>query len=255
MPCPSCSQTAAPAVPGTMGPIDNISSFDGIIGATGPTGVPGFSGTSSITIGSSQDTFVDLAYSLPSAASFADSYITSIVSKKFLMNFEPTFFQIPYIYSAADNLINENYKKFIKTEDTKIITTYVIPYIRDLVNAEVTITTYLDILTNILFYEVPREFSYNSKDQASVAIVPEETDFVGKIQIPESFLDITNNSKIYLLNIKIKKDAVPAAVCLATTAAGTAVCLTTTGKITCVCCTACCGGINNYNCDQDCGVS
>ena len=146
----------------------------------------------SVAIGSSNDIFVDLAYSLPFGASAADSYITSYLSKQFLLNFEPTYFQIPFIYSATDNLINGNYTKTVKLEDTKVITTYVIPYKKELELAEVTITTILDTITNILFYEIPREFTYNSKDQASVAVTPKGIEFVGKLLIPSSFITVAN---------------------------------------------------------------
>jgi len=166
-----------------------------------------FSSKGTISLGSSDDTFVDLAYTLPFAGSAADAYITSLVSKQFLLNFEPTYFQIPYVYSSADNLINGNYTKTSKTEEKKIITTYVIPYTRDLVTAETLITTYFDTTTNILFYEVPREFSYNSKDQASVAIVPSGTDYIGKLLIPSSFVDISDSKNLYTLEIKIKNNA------------------------------------------------
>ena len=161
--------------------------------------------TSTISLGSSEDTFVDLAYTLPFAGSAANTYITSLVSKQFLLNFEPTYFQIPYIYSAADNLINRNYTKTVTVEDNEVITTYVIPYTRDLVSTEVSITTILNTFTNILFYQVPREFSYNSKEEASVVIVPNGNDYIGKLLIPSSFINI-NNIKPYYLTFDVKPE-------------------------------------------------
>jgi hypothetical protein len=141
-----------------------------------------------VKIASTLDTFVDLAYTLPFAASGADAYISSLVTKTFSNTFEPKFFQIPYIYSAADNLINGKFILEIKVEDNKIITTYKIPYIRELKEVVATIVTYFDTITEILFYEVPREFSYESKEQASVAITTKDNqDYNGKIAIPESW--------------------------------------------------------------------
>jgi hypothetical protein len=45
------------------------------------------------------NSFIDLAYSVPFLASSSDSYITSLVSKQLIINFEPTYFQCPFIYS------------------------------------------------------------------------------------------------------------------------------------------------------------
>ena len=200
MPC-SCSKKNQPAAEVAPAPVTEALPAD-----------TAFSTKGTISLGSSEDTFVDLAYTLPFAGSAADAYITSQVSKQFLLNFEPTYFQIPYIYSAADNLINRNYTKTVTVEDNEVITTYVIPYTRDLVSTEVSITTILNTFTNILFYQVPREFSYNSKEEASVVIVPNGNDYIGKLLIPSSFINTSNNSNPFTLNINIKKDASPAEI-------------------------------------------
>jgi hypothetical protein len=176
---------------------------EAVVNPVAPATTQKFSTKGNISLGSSDDIFVDLAYTLPFAGSAADAYITSRVSKQFLLNFEPTYFQIPYVYSAADNLINGNYKKTVTVEDNKVITTYIIPYTRDLVSAEVTITTILNTLTNILFYQIPREFSYNSKEEASVAVVPDGTEYIGKLLIPSSFITI-EILKPFSLDFKIK---------------------------------------------------
>jgi hypothetical protein len=65
--------------------------------------------------------FVELAKSIPFVSSNANSYITSLVSKTFEPNFKPTYFQIPYIYSACDNLVNGIYKESSSLEDNIII--------------------------------------------------------------------------------------------------------------------------------------
>ena len=147
-----------------------------------------------IKLPASQDIFVTLAYMFPFAGSSADSYIASKVSQQLLINFEPTFFQIPYIYSAADNLENGNYTKTTEIKENQIISTYNIPYKRELIDASVTMTTYLNTTTNILFYEVPREFTYDSKDKASIAVVPNGSDYVGTLLIPRSFITYSNST-------------------------------------------------------------
>lgn len=173
----------------------------------------------SVGLGDSNDLFVKLAYTVPFAASSANVYITSKLSLQFIQDFNPSYFQIPYIYSAADNLINGNYTSSSKSEDNIIITNYEIPYTSKFKKELVTIVTYFNKDTNILFYEIPRVFSYNSKDQASVAVTQDSNDFIGKVKIPASFITSKSNKKNYtlLLNIKLNdiilnEDATPAAL-------------------------------------------
>ena len=179
-------------------------------GPSGPLAAPSFSTIGTINLGNSNDLFVKLAYSAPFGLSAVDAFITSLVSKSFINNFEPTYFQIPYIYSAADNLVNGKYTSSSVTDGSKLITTYIIPYKSELGQKFVTIVTYLDQITNILFYEIPREFSYNSKDQASVAVTPSGSDYVGKISIPSTFISNIDKPFYYkVVDYSIKVDAVP----------------------------------------------
>lgn len=177
MVCPSCSTTApAPAPAQVRG--ENLES---IVSAS-------FSTAGEVSLGSTSKIFIDLAYTLPFAASSADAYITSLISKNFQIGFEPTYFQIPKIYSAADNLINGKYTEEVKVEGTKIITTYKIPYSGELKEEIASVVTYFDTTSQILFYEIPRELSYNSKDQASVALATKDDQvFTGKLIIPVSW--------------------------------------------------------------------
>ena len=176
-----------------------------------------FSTVGSINLGNSTDLFTKLAYSVPFGLSAVDAYITSLVSKKFITGFEPTYFQIPYIYSASDNLINGNYTSSSVTEGSKLITTYIIPYNSKPEIKTVTITTYFDETTNILFYEIPREFSYNSKDQASVAVAESGSDFVGKIYIPSSFVTLDDKPIYKIVDFNIIMNAIPSATVLTDT--------------------------------------
>jgi hypothetical protein len=133
--------------------------------------------------------FVDLAYSISSITSLVRSYITSLVSKSSEPNFQPNYFQIPFIYSVADNLINGNYKESSVNEKNVIVTTYKIPYKGEYKEEISTFITYFNTLTNILFYEIPREFSYNSLEQGSVALIKlSDGSFSGKIAIPTTFI-------------------------------------------------------------------
>lgn len=149
-----------------------------------------FESKGNIKVGTSNDIFSNLGYTLPFSGSGVNTYITSLVSKQFIKGFEPTYLQIPYIYSGADNLINGNYKSFEVKDGNKIITTYYIPY-QGLNGKEeiATIVTYYDIITNILFYEVPSEFSYNSLTKLSVAASQiSEKEYSFKVLIPEDWI-------------------------------------------------------------------
>jgi hypothetical protein len=135
--------------------------------------------------------FVSLSKSIPFICSNTNSFITSFVSKNLEKNFEPTYFQIPFIYSAVDNLFNGNYKESSSIEDNIIISKYEIPYKGKLKEEIVNIVTYFNNSTNILFYEIPREFTYNSFKQASVAITSlNDGSFSGKILIPATFTSL-----------------------------------------------------------------
>ena len=142
--------------------------IEGLPGATNPNGT--FSTNGTIIIGSESRIFKDLAYSLPFIASSADAYITSLISKQFTIGFEPTFLQIPYLYSACDNLVNGKYMEEVKIDKNLIITTYNIPYQGSIKEEIATFITYFDITTNILFYIIPKEFSYNSIEESSISI-------------------------------------------------------------------------------------
>lgn len=163
-----------------------------------------FTASGSVGLGESTDLFVKLAYTVPFAASSADSFITTKISKDLILGFEPTYFQVPYIYSAADNLVNGKYTSSSKNEGELIVTEYVIPYQGEFKEEVVVITTYFNTTTNILFYEIPRVFTYNSKDQASVAVTPNGPNFVGKLAIPSSFTTIVNDKDpVLYFNIDI----------------------------------------------------
>jgi hypothetical protein len=149
-----------------------------------------FESRGDIKVGTSNDIFSNLGYTLPFSGSGVNTYITSLVSKQFIKGFEPTYLQIPYIYSGADNLINGNYKSYEVKDGNKIITTYYIPY-KGLNDKEqiATIVTYYDITTNILFYEVPSEFSYNSLTKLSVAASQiSDKEYSFKVLIPEDWV-------------------------------------------------------------------
>ena len=206
MSCSSCS-TAAPKAPAPPAPKAPAPA------PAPPAEAAPFTSKGSVSLGESTDLFVKFAYTLPFVVSGADSYITSLVSKDLILGFEPTYFQIPYIYSVSDNLVNGKYSSSTKTDGDLVITEYVVPYTGMEKEEYVLITTYYHKQTNILFYEIPRVLSYNSKDQASIAFTPNGKDFVGKIEIPSSFTSLVDEndviSNILDISIAIPIETVP----------------------------------------------
>jgi hypothetical protein len=169
--------------------------------STSPSDVlPIFTTNGQVAISNSGNEFIDLSYSIPFIVSNVNTYITSLVSKTLIQGFEPTYFQIPYIYSFADNLINGNYKDSLEIKDNLIITTYKIPYQGNNKKEEIaTIVTYFNTETKILWYEIPREFTYNSVEESQVAIVKlDDGSYSGKYNIPVSFITKTNTKNKYI---------------------------------------------------------
>jgi hypothetical protein len=165
-----------------------------------------------ISINNLNDLFLDTIYALPFLCSGADEFITTKVSSKFVTSRSPIYFQIPYIYSAADNIYYGKYTSTTVKEDNEIITTYIVPYKSELKEETITITTIYNEISKILFFQIPREFSYNSKDEGSIAIYNSmDNNYKGKILIPDSFLlydlikKINNNKKI-TINFNISSE-------------------------------------------------
>jgi hypothetical protein len=190
MPCPSCSSQANPSLETQfIGNGGNGGNGGNITSLPNTTAHPSFKSEGEVSIINTGNPFVDFAYSVPFLVSATDSYITSLLSNEIIIGFQPTFFQIPYIYSYADNLINGNYNFTVDDQDNVTITTYKIPYQREFKEEIVTIVTYFSKESKILFHEIPREFSYNSVEQASIAYVEKEDgSLVGKLSIPNSFV-------------------------------------------------------------------
>lgn len=154
--------------------------------------------------------------------SVANNYISNLLSKRDTNNYKPFFFNIPYIYSVRTNLIDGNYTSSISNENNLVITTYKVPYKGQFKEEIVTIVTYLNQSTKILFYEIPNELSYNSKESASVAITDNDIKRNGKLNIPASFISDNNDpNNDFKLDFKVNDNntAVPS-----DTVSGTASC-------------------------------
>jgi hypothetical protein len=91
------------------------------------------------------------------------------------------------ILTLAENLYNNNYTKSIVEEGNKVITQYIIPFLK---NNETIITTYFDKLSNTLFYEIPAEFHNFISDKVSVALIKDlDNSVIGKFLLTLPSID------------------------------------------------------------------
>ena len=129
--------------------------------------------------------FIDFVNSIPFITSNINDYINLIISSNLNNDFvENNFFKIILINSVVDNLLKGNYTHISEIFDNEIITYYTIPYQDKYLSKKVTITTIYNSLSNILFYDIPKEFSYNSESMANVSIIINDNFYKGKIFIP-----------------------------------------------------------------------
>lgn len=156
---------------------------------------------------------------IPFAISAINAFITSLaVAQK---STEPTFFNSPYLYYLSDSLVLGNYLESSFTEGILTVTTYLVPYQTEFKIETATIVTFFNSETKILFFQIPKEFSYNSLELASVATASVETGYHAKIQFPQSFIDKITSvvGQVVTLEIDIQNpplqtnDVVPFANC------------------------------------------
>jgi hypothetical protein len=164
--------------------------------------------SSDFFIAFSNDLFVELAKACTFSLSDSNVFITSNLSFKEDRedNFKPTYFQIPYIYSAADNLTNGNFKKSVTIEGNTIITTYYIPYkVSNILNDKIVVyVVYFNTDTQTIFFEIPREFTFNSKESSSTALTINGENTQGIFLIPKSFTNaLAKPGDMYSINISI----------------------------------------------------
>lgn len=140
----------------------------------------------SILLSNFEDLFVNLAYSYPFISSAINQYITSHVSLNIISNFEPIFIQMPYLFTISNNLINGQYTLTNSIQNNLIINTYNVEY-ND--NEYVNIITFYNPDTNILFFELPRQISYDSAEQLSFSFSEINSEEInGRMIVPESWL-------------------------------------------------------------------
>ena len=166
------------------------------------------SSSGQLQVRNTNDLFVDFAYSVPLIVASANLAISSLFSKENDPNFKAILLFNDYTNSAAQNVTYNNYSMIKEQKDNIIISTYTIPYniaggsnpyITDGQTALVKITTYFNILTQILFYTIPPEFTSNIKNNhlASVALYQtKDRSIIGQGLIPQSFYSGDNKGDI-----------------------------------------------------------
>lgn len=89
-----------------------------------------YSSQSSVNITNTGNLFLDLAYSVPYLAGNVNADLSGILSKKPTgTKVNPSFFNLPYLTSYTDNLINGNYtSSVLKNDNKEQVISYKIPY-------------------------------------------------------------------------------------------------------------------------------
>jgi len=163
--------------------------------------IPKFETKGSLQLTNTGNAFTDLAPVIPFAISAINAYITSLAVQK--NSLEPTFFNSPYLYSLSNNLVLGNYLESSFTEGILTATTYLVPYQSEFRIETATIVTFFNSETKILFFQIPKEFSYNSLELAAVATGIIETGYHAKVQVPQSFIDKTISTLGQVVSVEV----------------------------------------------------
>jgi len=175
MPCPCSQSSVVPAAEPVLETVVPLSAFKT---------------TGSLKITNTGNAFIDLATVIPFAISAINAYITSLAVAQ--NSTDPTFLNVPYLYSLSKNLVLGNYLESIVRDGIFVTTTYFVPYQGDSKIETAVIITILNLETKILFFQIPNQFSYNSLQLAAVATVPTGAcDYHAQFQIPQSFVNKT----------------------------------------------------------------
>ena len=165
---------------------------------------PQFQSVGNTQVNESEDTFISLIPSMLNLLSEGDSLIANLIIKEGIDLTIPSFFQLPYIVSIIDNVNKNNYTFSSSTNGDLVTSIYKIPYQGLIGEDTVTFITFYDKSKKILTYQIPRELSYNSFDQANViAESINEITFKCYLIIPQSFYLSGSNLGYEVLNFTI----------------------------------------------------
>jgi hypothetical protein len=167
-----------------------------------------------LILGTSSNVFIDLAFSAPLLATGADLAITTLGTQEVQTDFIPTFLKQNDIYSACQNIVKGNYTFTEERNGTIVKTTNLIPYTDEYATSEAILITYYDIITKILFYELPKEFTtqplIEERSSVSVTIGPDGR-IVGQGFIPAIYYS-PNKKEDIIVKFEITPVATPTIV-------------------------------------------
>jgi hypothetical protein len=152
-------------------------------------------------IGTTGNLFVDFSFAATLISSSSNLAISTLATREIKTTFLPTFLKENDIYSASQNIVKGNYKENIIKQDTTIITTYIIPYEDESGINYVTLTTFYDNITKILFYNIPSKFVTKSliKEKVSISLTTDvDGRIVGKTIIPAIYYSNTKKDDIVI---------------------------------------------------------
>jgi hypothetical protein len=158
-----------------------------------------FYSTGTTSLNNSGDIFIDQVPCLINLLSAGDEFISQLLLPNKNIKIKPSFFQLPYIYSLINNVNNNNYTVTSSYNCNIITSIYNILYKEEVNEKIATFVTYYNIQKKILTYEIPREFSYNSSEQASIYVnLNDNNNLKFNLLIPSSFYTL---NKDYLNSI------------------------------------------------------
>ena len=152
------------------------------------------------------DEFIDQIPTMINLLSTGNEYISNFLSTQLINGNnlqEPSFFQLPFISSIIQNVNNNNYTFSSSTNGNLVTAIYNIPYKGLLEERIATFITFYDKERKLLNYEIPRDLSYNSKEQAIVNVIINSNIFY--LWIPFSFFETDVKDIYFVLDFNISK--------------------------------------------------
>jgi len=141
------------------------------------------------------DLFIDQITTMISFLSVGDNLISHELYNKTNLG-EQNYFQLQYIYSLINNINNNNYTSSFSVNENLVTSIYNIPYKALLEEKIATFIVFYDVEKQLLNYEIPRELSNNSINQAIVNIIINSDLYY--LWIPLVFIE-NNSEPIYTI--------------------------------------------------------
>ena len=163
-----------------------------------------FTSTGMTKVNITNDPFIALIPSMINLLSEGDSLISNLIIAEGIDLTVPSFFQLPYVVSIIDNVNKNNFTSGSSTNGNLVTSIYNIPYQSLEGEKIITFTTFYDTVKDLLTYQIPRELSYNSVNQATVyASNKDSKSVINYLEIPQSFYLSGSNLGVEILSFSI----------------------------------------------------